>query len=149
MTLLSDTLTKVSKVNHHVSKTSVSCETCSKSHTSSLQKRRDFFNNSIVKSPKRAIRRRLPPKLMRKSAKRVCRTRLPPKVTRPVSKSSASYETVSSFSRSHMSKSPKRAFCTRLPPQAKREAHQTSQPHDSPPLPRKVHFHKYCACHEK
>ena len=47
-------------------KTSVSFETFSKSHASSLQNERfvrDFLQKSHVKSPKRAFRTRLPPKL--------------------------------------------------------------------------------------
>ena len=68
------------KVTCQVSKTSVSCETSSKSHVSSLQNERfvrdslqrshvksrfvrDFLQMSRVKSPKRAFRTRLPPKL--------------------------------------------------------------------------------------
>ena len=49
-----------------VSKTSVSRETSSNTHTSSLQSERferDFFQNSLVKSPKRAFRARHPQKL--------------------------------------------------------------------------------------
>ena len=79
------------KVTRQVSKTSVSYETSSKSHASSLQNEqiqnerfaRDFLKKSRVKSPKRALR-----------------TRLPQKVTRQVSKTSASYET---SSKSHAS----------------------------------------------
>ena len=65
---------------------SASYETSSKSHASRLQDERfvrDFLQKARVKSPKRAFR-----------------TRLPPKVTRPVSKTSVSYET---SSKSHMS----------------------------------------------
>ena len=54
------------KVTRQVSKTSVSYETSSKSHTSSLQNERfvrDFLQKSRVKSPKRAFRSRLPQKL--------------------------------------------------------------------------------------
>ena len=54
------------KVTRQVSKTSASYETSSKSHTSSLQNERfvrDFLQKSRVKSPKRAFRTRLPPKL--------------------------------------------------------------------------------------
>ena len=53
-------------VTRQVSKTSASYETSSKSHTSSLQNERfvrDFPQKSRVKSPKRAFRTRLPPKL--------------------------------------------------------------------------------------
>ena len=74
------------KVTRQVSKTSVSYETSSKIHTSSLQNERfvrDFLQKSHVKSPKRAFR-----------------TRLPPKFTRQVSKTGVSYET---SSKSHMS----------------------------------------------
>ena len=65
---------------------SVSYETSSKRRASRLQDERfvrDFLQKSRVKSPKRAFR-----------------TRLPPKVTRQVSKTSVSYET---SSKSHMS----------------------------------------------
>ena len=75
------------KVTRQVSKTSASYETSSKSHTSSLQNERsyetsskshvsslqnerfvrDFLQKSRVKSPKRAFRTRLPPKLTRQS----------------------------------------------------------------------------------
>ena len=58
------------KVTRQVSKTSVSHETSSKSHTSSLQNERfvrDFLKKSHVKSPKRAFRTRLPQKLTRQS----------------------------------------------------------------------------------
>ena len=85
--------------------TSVSYETSSKSHMSSLENERfvrDFLENSRFKSPKRAFRMRLPPKATRQVSKnlpnerfvgdflknshvKVCktsvfRTRLPPKV---------------------------------------------------------------------
>ena len=59
------------KVRPRGCKTSVSYETSSKSHTSSLQNERfvrDFLQKSHVKSPKRAFRRtRLPQKLTRQS----------------------------------------------------------------------------------
>ena len=54
------------KVTRQVSKTSVSYETSSKSHTSSLQNERfvrDFLQKSHVMAPKRAFRTRLPQKL--------------------------------------------------------------------------------------
>ena len=98
-----------------VYKTSVSYETFSKGHTSSLQNERfarDFLKNSHLKSAKQAFRSRLPPKVTRqvcktsvsyetssksrvKSPKRAFRMRLPPKVTHQVSKASVSYETSS------------------------------------------------------
>ena len=127
------------KVTLRGCKTSVSYETSSKSHVSSLQNERfvrDFLQTSHVKSPKRAFRTRLPQKVTRqvsktsgshktfskthmsKSAKRAFRTRLPQKVTRQVSKPSVSYET---SSKNHMSKSAKRAFRTRLHPKVKRK----------------------------
>ena len=87
------------KVTLRGCKTSVSYETSSKSHASSLKNERfvrDFLQNSHVKSPKRAFR-----------------TRLPPKVTCQVPKTSVSYET---SSKTLMSKSAKRTFRTRLPP---------------------------------
>ena len=65
-------------------KTSVSYETSSKSHASSLKNERfvrDFLQKSHVKSPKRAFRTRLPPKSHVKSPKRAFRTRLPQKLT--------------------------------------------------------------------
>ena len=92
------------KFTRQVSKTSVSYETSSKSHMSSPQNERfvrDFLQNSHVKSPKRAFR-----------------TRLPPKVTCQVPKTSVSYET---SSKTHMSKSAKRTFRTRLPPKVQRK----------------------------
>ena len=63
---------------------SVSYETSSKSHASSLQNKRfvrDFLQKSHVKSPKRAFRTRLPQKSHVKSPKRAFRTRLPQKLT--------------------------------------------------------------------
>ena len=92
------------KVTLRGCKTSVSYETSSKSHASSLPNERfvrDFLEKSHIKSPKRAFR-----------------TRLPQKVTRQVSKTSVSYET---SSKTHTSKSAKRAFRTRLPPKVKRK----------------------------
>ena len=109
------------KVTRQVSKTSVSYETSSKSHTSSLQNEhfvRDFLQKSHVESPKRAFR-----------------TRHPPKVTLRGCKTSVSYETSSKshasslknerfardfLQKSHV-KSPKRAFRTRLPPKVQRK----------------------------
>ena len=79
-TLLWDTLVG------HSCRAHSSNETSSKSHASSLKNERfvqDFLQKSHVKSPKRAFR-----------------TRLPPKVTRQVSKTSVSFET---SSKSHMS----------------------------------------------
>ena len=105
------------KVTRQVSKTSISYETSSKSHTSSLKNEhflRDFLQKSHVKSPKRAFR-----------------TRLPPKVTRQGSKPSVSYET---SSKTHMSKSAKRAFRTRLPPKVKRK-HPSEHTHHRASLP--------------
>ena len=89
---------------------SVSYETSSKSHVSSLQNERfvrDFLQKSHVKSPKRAFR-----------------TRLPQKVTRQVSKTSVSCET--------SSKSAKRAFCSRLLPKVKRK-HPSEHTHITQP----------------
>ena len=57
------------KVTLRGCKTSVSYETSSKSHASSLKNERfvgDFLQKSHVKSPKRAFRTRLPPKVQRK-----------------------------------------------------------------------------------
>ena len=106
-------------------KTSVSYETSSKSHASSLKNERfvrDFLQKSHVKSPKRAFR-----------------TRLPPKVTRRVSKTSVSYETSSKshaarlqderFVRDFLQKSreaARRAFRTRLPPKVTRQVSKPS-----------------------
>ena len=114
------------KVTCQVSQTSVSYETSSKSHASSLKNERfvrDFLQKSHVKSPKRAFR-----------------TRLPPKVTRRVSKTSISYETsskshaarlqderfVRDFLQKSRVKSQKRAFRTRLPPKVTRQVSKTS-----------------------
>ena len=58
------------KVTRQVSKTSISYETSSKSHTSSLQNERfvrDFLQKSHVKAPKRAFRTRLPQKQTRQT----------------------------------------------------------------------------------
>ena len=102
-TLLWETLVGP-KVTLRGCKTSVSYETFSKSHASSLKNERfvrDFLQKSRVQSPKRAFR-----------------TRFPPKVTRQVSKTSVSCET---SSKTHMSKSAKRGFRTRLPPKVQRQ----------------------------
>ena len=72
------------KVMRTVSKTSVSYETSSKSHASSLQDKRfvrDFLQKSRVMSPKQAFHTRLPPKVTRQSPKRAFRTRLTQKLT--------------------------------------------------------------------
>ena len=93
------------KVTLRGCKTSVSYETSSKSHASSLKNERfvrDVLQKSHVKSPKRAFR-----------------TRLPPKVTCQVPKTSVSYET--SSSKTHMSKSAIRTFRMRLPPKVQRK----------------------------
>ena len=92
------------KVTLRGCKTSVSYETSSKSHAPSLKNERfvrDFLQKLHVKSPKRAFR-----------------TRLPPKVTCQVPKTSVLYET---SSKTHMSKSAKRTFRTRLPPKVQRK----------------------------
>ena len=92
------------KVTLRGCKTSVSYETSSKSHAPSLKNERfvrDFLQKSHVKSPKRAFR-----------------TRLPPKVTCQVPKTSVLYET---SSKTHMSKSAKRTSRTRLPPKVQRK----------------------------
>ena len=106
-------------------KTSVSYETASKSHTSSLQNERfvrDFLQISHVKSPKRAFRPRLPPK-------RAFRTRLPPKVKRK-----------HPSEHTHHAALPSR-FAIPAPPNNTRShanpnVYHNSQPHDSLRLPR-------------
>ena len=103
-------------------KTSVSYGSSSKSHASSLHNERfvrDFLQKSHVKSPKRAFR-----------------TRLPPKVTRQVSKTSVSNET---SSKTHTSKSAKRACRTRLPPKVKRKHPSEHTHHAALPSPSKQH----------
>ena len=119
------------KVTLRGCKTSASYETSSKSHASSLKNERfvrDFLQKSHVKSPKRAFR-----------------TRLPPKVTRQVSKTSVSYETSSKshtsslqnerFVRDFLQKSrceaARRAFRTRLPPKVTRQVSKTSVSHET------------------
>ena len=95
-----------------VSKTSVSYETSSKSHASSLQNERfvrDFLQKSHVKSPKRAFR-----------------TRLPPKVTRQVSKTTVSYET---SSKTHTSSLQNERFVRDFLPKSCGNTHRsTAQP---------------------
>ena len=131
-------------VRRQVSKTSVS----SKSHTASLQNERfvrDFLQKSRVKSPKRALR-----------------TRLPPKVTRQVSKTSVSYETSSKThgstyetSSKSQAETPIGAHTSRSPATQFRE----SSPSKQHPLTRQsqcdsdIHLHLHnltipCACHE-
>ena len=143
------------KVTLRRCKTSVSYETSSKSHASSLKKERfvrDFLQKSHVKSPKRAFR-----------------PRLPPKVTCQVPKASVSYET---SSKTHISKSAKRTLRTRLPPKVQRKhpsehTHHAALPssfaipappintrsHANPnvrhsPLPQLTTCTIPCACHE-
>ena len=105
-TLLCGTATEVSKNQPSHLKAGVLHKTSSKSHTSRLQNEhcaRDCFQNSLVKSPKRAWRTRFSQKLIL----RVCIT-------------SVSYGMSSkSHASSHTSKSPNRAFRTRLPPKVK------------------------------
>ena len=77
------------KVTLRGCKTSFSYETSSKSHASSLKNERfvrDFLQKSHVKSPKRAFR-----------------TRLPPKVTCQVPKTSVVYETSSKTHKTNVS----------------------------------------------
>ena len=112
------------KVTLRGCKTSFSYETSSKSHASSLKNERfvrDFLQKSHVKSPKRAFR-----------------TRLTPKVTCQVPKTSVLYETSSKI---HMSKSAKRTFRTRLPPKVQRKhpsehTHHAALPSKRRPLTR-------------
>ena len=120
-------------------KTSVSYETSSKSHASSLQNKRfvrDFLQKSRVKSPKQAFRRRpplqkshvkspkrgfrmrFPHKSHAKSTKRAFRTRLPQKLT---SHESLQNETSSQSQAetpigAHTSRSPASSFAIPAPP---------------------------------
>ena len=130
----------------HVPKTSVSHETSSNTHTSSLQKERfvrNFLKNSHFESAKRAFRARLPPNVARfEPAIRALRTRLLPKFMRQSFKTSISYET------SPKVKSPKRALHMRLPPKVKREppsehTHQAALPSSFaiPPPPNNARPH--------
>ena len=133
-----------------------SYETSSKRHTSSLQNElfvRDLLQKSHVKSPRRAFR-----------------TRLPPKITCQVSQTSVSYETFSkshvsslqnerfvrdflksshvkvcktsvsyeTSSKTHMSKSAKRAFRTRLPPKVNHRSRTRLYPQT--PRVKREHF---------
>ena len=133
---------QVSKTS--MSKTSVSYDTSSKSHVSSLQNEhvqnerfvRDFLQKSHVKSPKRAFRTRLQP----------------PKVTCQVSKTSMSYETSSKSQAetpigAHTSRSPAKQFRESSPSKQHpftRQSHcdsdihlyHNSHPHNSLRLPR-------------
>ena len=142
------------KYTRTVSKTSVSYETSSKSHASSLQDERfvrDFLQKSRVQSPKRAFRARLPPKV----TLRVCKTSVSYETcskshTCQVCKTSVSCETsskshTSSLQNEHFArdflqnerfvrdflqkshvKSAKRAFRTRLPQKVTRQVSKTS-----------------------
>ena len=137
------------KVTLRGCKTSVSYETSSKSHASSLKNERflrDFLQKSHVKSPKRAFR-----------------TRLPPKVTCQVPKTSVHVKVCkTNVSHETSSKSPPLTRQSQLPipcachesfrvhtsnahkvhvPATKCHLRHTSQPHDSLRLPRKSHFH--------
>ena len=127
---------KICAKKSHVksAKTSVSYETSSKMHLSSLQNQRfprDFLKNAQFKSAKRAFR-----------------TRLPPRFTRLVSKTSVSYETAS---KAHVSKSPDLSTHTSSSPAEQSRLqkhpltrqsqnihlHHNSQPQGSLRLPRK------------
>ena len=142
------------KVTRQVSKTSVSYETSSKSHASSLKN-----------IEKRAFRTRLPQKSHVKSPKRAFRTRLPPKVTRQVPKTSVSYETSSKTHMStvrktnvshetsskspaetpigaHISRSPAKQFRDSSPSKRHANPNVTATFHNSHNLPIP------CACHE-
>ena len=122
-------------------KTSVSYETSSKSHASKMQDERfvrDFLQKSRVKSPKRAFR-----------------TRLPPKVTHQVSKTSISYKTVSyKTSSKSQAETPVGAYTSRSPAKQFRD----SSPSKQHPLTRQsqcdsdIHpqltTSRFLACHE-
>ena len=137
------------KVTHQSSKTSISYETSSKTHTSSLQNKcfiRDFLQKSRVKSPKRAFRTRRPPKLTRQNLQ------------------NEHYQAGSTIG-AHTSSSPAKHFRDSSPSEQRLRARQsqchsditcprvyhaqstaprrrhTSQPHDSLRLPRNSHFH--------
>ena len=144
------------KVTRQVSKTSVSYETSSKSHTSSLQNERfvrDFLQKSHVKSPKRAFRTRLPQKLtcqslqnerfvrdfLKNSHVKVCKTN--------VSHETSSKSPAETPIRAHTSRSPAKQFRDSSPSkqhpltrqsQCDSDIHlyHNSQPHDSLRLPR-------------
>ena len=114
------------KFTRQDSKSSVSHETSSKTHTSSLQNERfvrDVLQNARVKSPKRAFRTtRFFQDSLVKSPKRAFRfhTRRSPKVTRQSIQTSISYET-SSKSQAHTSSSPAKQF--RDPPPNNTRSH--------------------------
>ena len=129
-TLFQDSCTR------HLSGHALVCNFCGVLLRSSVQSDcfvRDFLQNLQVKSPKQALRTRLPPKLNCQVCKtsvlyesRFSKTHssslqnelLPPKLTRPVCVTSVSYE---ASSKSHALNSRKRAFRTRLPSIVRRE----------------------------
>ena len=144
------------KVTLRGCKTSVSYETSSKSHASSLKNEhfvRDFLQKSHVKSPKRAFRTRLPPKVTRQGSKTSVSYETSSKNSHvKVCKTSVSYETSSQSQAetpigAHPSRSPAKQFRDSSPSkqhpltrqsQCDSDIHlyHNSQPHDSLRLPR-------------
>ena len=144
-------------VTRQVSTTSISYETSSKSHTSSLQNERfvrDFLQKSHVKAPKRAFRTRLPQKVRHVKAlqnERFVRDFLKNRHVK-LCKTSVSYETSSQSQAetpigAHPSCSPAKQFRDSSPSkqhpltrqsQCDSDIHlyHNSQPHDSLRLPR-------------
>ena len=128
-------------------------------HTSSLQNERfaqDFLEKSHVKSPKRAFRRRLPPKVTRQVSKSLQNERFVRDFLKnshvKICKTSVSYETSSKSqaetpSRAHTSRSPAKQFRDSSPP-------NNTRSHDNPNVTAtftSTTTHNLtipCACHE-
>ena len=124
------------KVTRQVSKTSASYETSCKSHTSSLQNERfvrDFLQKSRVKSPKRAFRRRLPPK-------RTCQSLQNEDFVREKSSGNTHRSTHTSRSpaKQFRKSSPSKQYPLTRQSQCDSDIHlyHNSRPHDSLRLPR-------------
>ena len=122
------------KVTRQVSKTSVSYETSSKSHTSSLQNERfvrDFLQKSHVKSPKRAFRTRLPQKL-------TCQSLQNERFARDFLQKSIGAHTSRSPAKQFRDSSPSKQHPLTRQSQCDSDIHlyHNSQPHDSLRLPR-------------
>ena len=137
-----------------VSKTSVSCETSSKSHTSSLQNERflrDILKKSHVKSPKRAFRTRHPQKLTCQSLQNERLTSSKSQAETPIGA-----HTSRSPAKQFRDSSPSRQHPLTRQSQCHSDIHlyHNSQPHDSLRLSRNLSAStrltrtKYCACHE-
>ena len=133
------------KVTLRGCKTSVSYETSSKSHASSLKNERflrDFLQKSHVKSPKRAFRTRLPPKVTCQVPKTSVHVK--------VCKTNVSHETSSkSPPLTRQSQLPIPCACHEMSPPSHIATSRFPAPATKITLPHLKTRTKSCACHEK